>query len=141
MSRKISEHRYDIRISESCVDPNPLIVERQDPDNFYRFQTRERCALEISAYVFKLNSGILRSTGRFALLSSSDDCSVKKTFSIFALSVLSEYMSPFTLNGGMDEVWLGLIKVFIWCHDSCVCAEWLLQKVSPYLHLMSLLLL
>ena len=48
----MSEHRYDIRISESCVDPNPLMVERQGPDNFTRFQTRERCALEIAAYVF-----------------------------------------------------------------------------------------
>ena len=26
-------------------------------------------------------------------------------------------------------------------HDSCVCAAWLLLNVSPYLHLMSLLLL
>ena len=51
----MSEHRYDIRISESSVDPNPLMVERQDPDNFTRFQTRERCALEIAAYVFKCN--------------------------------------------------------------------------------------
>ena len=51
--KKMSEHRYDIRISESCVDPNPLMVERQDPDKFTRFQTRERCALEITAYVFK----------------------------------------------------------------------------------------
>ena len=42
------EHRYDIRMSESCVDPNPLMVERQDQDNFIRFQTRKRCALEIS---------------------------------------------------------------------------------------------
>ena len=50
----MSEHRYDIRISESCVDPNLLMVERQDPDNFTRFQTRERCALEIAAYVFNL---------------------------------------------------------------------------------------
>ena len=49
----MSEHGYDIRISESCVDPNPLKVERQGPDNFTRFQTRERCALEIAAYVFK----------------------------------------------------------------------------------------
>ena len=49
----MSEHRYDIRISESCVDLNPLMVERQDPDNFLRLQTRERCALEIAAYVFK----------------------------------------------------------------------------------------
>ena len=24
------------------------------------------------------------------------------------------------------------------CHDACVCAAWLLLKVSPYLHLMSL---
>ena len=48
----MSEHRYDIRISESCVDPNRLMVERQDPDNFPRLQTRERCALEIAAYVF-----------------------------------------------------------------------------------------
>ena len=42
-----------LRISESYVDPNPLMVEIQDPDNFTRFQTRERCALEIAAYVFK----------------------------------------------------------------------------------------
>ena len=48
----MSEHQYDKRISESCVDPNPLMVERQDPDNFTRFQARERCALEITAYVF-----------------------------------------------------------------------------------------
>ena len=41
------------RILESCVDPNPLMVERQDPDNSTRFQTRERCALEIATYVFK----------------------------------------------------------------------------------------
>ena len=51
--KKMSEHIYKIRISESCVDPNPLMVERQDPDNFTRFQTRERCALETAAYVFK----------------------------------------------------------------------------------------
>ena len=50
------EHRYDIRISESYIYPNPLMVEIQDPDNFTRFQTQERCALEIAAYVFK-NSG------------------------------------------------------------------------------------
>ena len=49
----MSEHRYDIRILERCVDPNLLMVERQDPDNFARFQTGERCALEIAAYVFK----------------------------------------------------------------------------------------
>ena len=51
--KQMSEHRYDIRISESCVDPNPLMIERQDPHNFTRFPTRERCALEIAAYVFK----------------------------------------------------------------------------------------
>ena len=49
----MSEHRNDIKTSESCVDPNPLMVERQDPDNITRFKTRERCALEIAAYVFK----------------------------------------------------------------------------------------
>ena len=43
------------RISKSCAEPNPLMVERQDPDNFPRFQTRERCALEKAAYVFKLD--------------------------------------------------------------------------------------
>ena len=48
----MSEHRYDIRIMDSHVDPNPLMAERQDPDNFTRLQTRERCALEIAAYVF-----------------------------------------------------------------------------------------
>ena len=47
------EHRYDIRISENYVDPNPLMVEIKDPDNFTCFQTRETCALEIAAYVFK----------------------------------------------------------------------------------------
>ena len=47
------EHLYDIRMWESCVEPNLLSVERQDPDNCIRFQTRERCALEIAAYVFK----------------------------------------------------------------------------------------
>ena len=51
------EHRCDIRISESYVDPNPLMVEIQDPDNFTRFQTWERCALEIAAYVF--NEGVV----------------------------------------------------------------------------------
>ena len=50
--KKISEHQYDMRILESCVDLNPLMVERQDPYNFTRFQTREKCALEIAAYVF-----------------------------------------------------------------------------------------
>ena len=50
--KKMSEHRHDKRISESCVDPNPLMVERQDPNNFTRFQLREKCALEIAAYVF-----------------------------------------------------------------------------------------
>ena len=54
----MSEYRYDIRISESCVDPNPLMVERQDPDNFTRFRTRERCALEIAAYVFKTDISV-----------------------------------------------------------------------------------
>ena len=52
------EHRHDIRISESYVDPNPLMVEIQDLDNFTRFQTRERCALEIAAYVFKVKDSI-----------------------------------------------------------------------------------
>ena len=51
--KKMSEHQYDIRISESCIDPNPLMVERQDPDNFTPFQTQVRCALEIATYVFK----------------------------------------------------------------------------------------
>ena len=50
----MSKHQYEIRISESCVYPNPLMVGGQDTDNFTRFQTRERCALEIAAYVFKL---------------------------------------------------------------------------------------
>ena len=42
--KKMSEHRYDIRVSESCVDPNPQMVERQDPENFNCIPTRERCA-------------------------------------------------------------------------------------------------
>ena len=63
----MSEHRYDIRISEAVLDPNPLRVERQDPDNFPRLQTRKRCALEIAAYVFNplhfLNSFSLHNSG------------------------------------------------------------------------------
>ena len=59
----MSEHRYDINISESWVDPNPLMVERQDPDNFTRFQTRERCALEIAAYVFNSHTRTMRWPG------------------------------------------------------------------------------
>ena len=47
------DRQYDIRILESCVDPNPLMVEIQDLDNFTCFQTREMCTLEIAAYVFK----------------------------------------------------------------------------------------
>ena len=31
-----------------------LMVKKQDPESFTRFQTRERCALEIAAYVFKI---------------------------------------------------------------------------------------
>ena len=62
----MSEHRYDISISGSCVDLNPLMAERQDPDSFTRFQTRERCALEIAAYVFKskltMNGRVLSDT-------------------------------------------------------------------------------
>ena len=54
----MSEHRYNIRISESCIDPNPLMAKGQDPDNFTRFQTPERCALEIAAYVFKVLKSI-----------------------------------------------------------------------------------
>ena len=30
-----------------------VLIERQDPDNLTRFQTRERWALEKAAYVFK----------------------------------------------------------------------------------------
>ena len=52
----MKEYRNDVRISESCVDPNPFMVERQDQDNFTRFQTRERCALEIAVYAFKERS-------------------------------------------------------------------------------------
>ena len=51
--KKMSEHRYDIRIWESCVDPNLLMAKRQDPDNFTRFQTWERCALAKAAYVLR----------------------------------------------------------------------------------------
>ena len=38
----MSEHRYDIRISESCVDLNPWKVERQDPDNCFLFPDAEK---------------------------------------------------------------------------------------------------
>ena len=54
------EHQYDIRILEICVDRNPLMVERQDPDNFTRFQMWDRCALEIAAYALKEKSPILK---------------------------------------------------------------------------------
>ena len=39
------------------------MVKRQDPDNFPRLQTPERCALEIAAYVFNVpNKGPFMST-------------------------------------------------------------------------------
>ena len=65
----MSEHRYDIRISETCADPNPLMADGQDPDNFTRFQTRERCALEIAAYVFKETKSAIMNIFRFFLFS------------------------------------------------------------------------
>ena len=63
----MSEYRYDINMSESCVDPNPLMVERQGQDNFTRFQTRERCALEIAAYVFKTGFTVFDKHNYFAV--------------------------------------------------------------------------
>ena len=63
----MSEHWYDIRISESRVDPNPLMVERQDPDNFPRYQTRERCALETDAYVFKYGPFVIKDLKEYLL--------------------------------------------------------------------------
>ena len=42
---------------------------------------------------------------------------LKTTFNTFALSVLSEYMFPFTLRGGIDEEWLGLIRAFSVFHQ------------------------
>ena len=68
---KMSEHQCDKRILESCVDPNPLMVERQDPDNFTLFQARERCALEIAAYVFK--KYLLQKVGNMAICSSKSN--------------------------------------------------------------------
>ena len=52
--KQMSEHRYDIRISESCVDPNPLMVERQDPGprQLYPFPDAGKVRIEIAAYVF-----------------------------------------------------------------------------------------
>ena len=63
--KKMSEHRFDIRILESCVDPNRLMVERQDPDTFPCLQTQERCALEIAAYVFKETKSATMNIFRF----------------------------------------------------------------------------
>ena len=56
--KKMLEHRYDIRISESCVDPNL----------FTHFQTQERCALEIAAYVFKPSSNFLTDRSKTVFL-------------------------------------------------------------------------
>ena len=82
----MSEHLYSIRISESCVDPNALMVERQDPDNFTRFQTQERCALEIAAYVFKL---ILLGKASVAELSPSR----KRGLSVLTLQRFAFFLS------------------------------------------------
>ena len=79
----MSEHRYYIRISESCIDPNPLIVERQDPDNFPRYQTRKRCALEIAAYVFKTDFTVFDDESKFCwflfVLITADTVSCSRT--------------------------------------------------------------
>ena len=66
----MSEHRNVIKISESCVDLNLLKVERQDPDNFTCFQTQEKCAWEIAAYVF--NTVFLSLKIDFVLANSAD---------------------------------------------------------------------
>ena len=47
------KHRNDIRESVSCIDQNPYMFERQDPDNFSFFVAWELCALKLAAYVFK----------------------------------------------------------------------------------------
>ena len=44
------EHRYDIRILESYVDPNPLMVEIKDPDNFTRGEFNNASASKRSLY-------------------------------------------------------------------------------------------
>ena len=76
----MSEHRYGIRILEGRVDPNPLMVERQDPDSFTRFQTRERCALEIAAYVFNMKDSHFKlvNTNREANSVGHDQLASKK---------------------------------------------------------------
>ena len=61
------EHRYDIRRSKSCIDPNPLMVERQDSDNLPRLQMRERCAKEIAAYVLIVKDSITAKSAFFLL--------------------------------------------------------------------------
>ena len=55
------------------------MVERQDPDNYTRFQTRGRCALEIAAYVFKaMTAGLIYTTVDFSIQFTSFDLSKKK---------------------------------------------------------------
>ena len=69
----MSEHRYDIDISNAALI-RIRKWSRQDPDNFTRFQTRERCALEIAAYVFYSSSIYIMFTFcvMYTFLSNSD---------------------------------------------------------------------
>ena len=54
LSRKWWEHRYDVRLSENCIDQNSYMGERQDPDNLPCFPTQAWCTWELTAYVFNL---------------------------------------------------------------------------------------
>ena len=128
-------HRYDIRLSESCVDLNPLMVERQDPDNFICFQTRERCALEIAAYVFKPSSkSILLTVPRrcfFCGLLLLIMCSVCHVFmsvhcsivvtcweraGLLALMYVTFYCVCVTfLCGIMSQVWYLVVRYYTLC--------------------------
>ena len=47
-----SEHQSEISVSEIYIDLNTKMVKRQDQTNFPRFQTQERRAWKLIAYVF-----------------------------------------------------------------------------------------
>ena len=47
------KHPPDVNVSETCIDANLKMVERQDPDNFPRFPPQEWCAWTIPEIALK----------------------------------------------------------------------------------------
>ena len=77
------------------------MAERRDPDSFTRFQTRERCAWEIAAYVFKTQyQGRITSRKRTNIIS----CQFGQTIRYIQLIVIWQTSSPHLPSWQIESV-------------------------------------